>query len=319
MKTRAAFPEYIDSTMRSSFVSCHRKFYNEYILNRRGGDQGPSVHLVAGKAFASGIEAARMAYWREGQTPEQAIVAGIEALLGAYSEPERHEDHNKNLPRMMEALVAYFDNWGWAEDNFIPYQRPSGDPAVEFGFAIPLEGTIHPTTGAPIIYCGRCDMLAVHRDTGDIYAVDEKTTSQLGASWPQQWKHRGQLTGYVWAGRQCGIDVKGALVRGISILKTKFGFAESLQLRSQHYIDRWEQQIREDIKAMIHCWQTGNWGYNFSESCTAYNSVCMYSDSCTSSDPEAYVLANFNHHRWNPLKHQVEELDDNDIVIRVVE
>ena len=145
---------------------------------------------------------------------------------------------------MMEAFIAFFENYGWANDTVQPMVRPDGTPAIEFSFANPIEGTKHPVTGLPLIYCGRADWIGVHQETGLIYAVDEKTTSQLGSTWPQQWKHRGQLTGYVWAGRESGIDMAGALIRGISILKTKFGHAESLQLRSAHYIERWLEQLR---------------------------------------------------------------------------
>ena len=315
--TRPDFPEYIDSTMRSAFVSCPRKFFHEYMLNRRSG--GASVHLVAGKAFASGLEEARFSYFRDGNSSEQAILDGTKKMIEVYTDPERFSDHNKNLPRMLEALDAYFEQWGWDQDMFQPYRRASGEPAIEFSFSLPLEGTAHPVTGAPMIYCGRCDWLGVHQGTGDLYAVDEKTTISLWASWSEQWKHRGQLTGYVWAGQQYGLPVRGALVRGISILKTKFGHAESIQLRTDVYIERWLDQIKRDIQNMIRSWEAGEWDYNFSDSCNSFSSPCPYTDVCASSRPDDYLRGNFEHLRWNPLEHQVEELDDDNNIVRIVE
>jgi hypothetical protein len=314
---RPDFPTFIDSTMRMSFGSCPQKFHNEYFLNRRGG--GRSVHLVAGKAFASGIEVARKSFHDEGNSPTKALLDGHRQMLKDYTEPEAFEDHNKNLTRMIGALTEYFTHYGWDRDPIQPVKKSDGTGMIELGFALAIPGTSHPQTGEPIIYCGRYDMMGQHVETGDIYAVDEKTTGSLGATWNQQWRHRAQLTGYVWAGRQYGIDVKGALIRGISILKTKYGHAESLQLRPQHYIDRWLEQLRSDLKTMERMWESGYWDFNFGDSCNSYSSPCQYSDACMSRDPKQYVKDNMDHLRWNPLIHHVEELDDDDNVIRIVE
>lgn len=314
---RPGFPEYVDSTMRAAFVSCPRKFYNEYILNRRSG--GANVHLIAGKAFAAGLEQARNCFWNRQMDSASALIEGQRTIMMNYPEPSRFDETNKSLSKTLMALEAYFENWGWDRDHFQPWLRPNGQHAIEFSFSIPLEGVVHPITGAPIIYCGRADWIGQHQDTGALYAVDEKTTSQLGATWPQQWKHRAQLTGYVWAGRQYGIPLEGALVRGISFLKNGFGHAESLQLRSEYYIERWLEQLERDIVRMIQYWHVGYFDYNFSDSCTSYNSPCPFTDSCTSSDPEKYVKSNFEHLRWNPIEHQVEELNDSNEVVRVVE
>lgn len=311
------FPEYIDSTMRASFVSCPRKFFNEYILNRRS--LGNSIHLNAGKAFAAGCETARLAYWGQGLGPEESLFQGQKAIIATYRDADRFANETKSLENILGALDAYFSHWGWSGDHYQPYRRINGEPALEFSFGIPIEGTLHPVTGQSIIYCGRFDWIAVHQDTGDLYAVDEKTTSQLGATWPNQWKHRAQLTGYVWAGRQYGIDLRGALVRGISILKNGYGHAESLQLRSDLYIERWLNQLRHDIKRMIRCWEEGYFDYNFSDSCTAFFTPCAYTDVCMSGRPDEFIRANFEHYKWNPLEHRVEELDDNNQIVRIVE
>lgn len=311
------FPEYIDSTMRASFVSCPRKFHNEYLMNRR--TTGSNIHLNAGKAFASAIETVRKAYWGAGVSADDALIAGTRTLIETYQEPERFEDEKKSLERMIGALEAYFANWGWDNDHFQPWKRKDGSPAVEFSFSIPLPGTRHPQTGGEIMYCGRFDWIAQHQETGLLYAADEKTTSALGATWPQQWRHRAQLTGYVWAGRQFGIDLQGALVRGIAILKTKYTHAECLALRTEPYIEKWLAQLKHDINRMVQCWEEGYFDYNFSDSCNSYSSPCTFTDACGSAREADYLRYNFEHLRWNPVLHQVEELDDEDNVVRIVE
>ncbi len=316
---RPKFPEYVDSTMRASFVGCPRKFYSEYMLNRRVGDGQNSIHLIAGKAFATGVEETKQAFYRDNHTAEEALIIGTRALIGSYREPERFSDQVKSLDNMIGALDDYFQHYGWETDHFQPLRRPNGDPAIEFSFALPLPEVNHPVSGLPIIYCGRADWLGVHQDTGIIYAVDEKTTSRLGPTWGKQWRHRGQFTGYVYAGREAGIDVQGAVVRGISILKKSYGHAEVMQVYSRHYLDRWMEQLQADVRRMISLWDSGKWDFNFSDSCYAYMSPCSYSDACSSRDPDKYLMSNLDHLKWNPLKHQVERLDDDDNVIEIVE
>ena len=67
-------PIYIDSSMRSSFVSCERKFFYEYVLNRSPDER--SIHLHAGGAFAKGCEVVRNAYYKKKLDWDEAITEG---------------------------------------------------------------------------------------------------------------------------------------------------------------------------------------------------------------------------------------------------
>ena len=75
------FPEVIDSTMRNDFVSCGVKFMlaRVYGLATKGG----SVHLVAGGAFAKGIEVVRKCYYRDNR--EDALVLACPLAAEAES------------------------------------------------------------------------------------------------------------------------------------------------------------------------------------------------------------------------------------------
>lgn len=55
---RPMFPHAIDSTMLATFRSCPQKFFRQYIQHWKPKTE--SVHLIAGGAFAAGIEAARL-------------------------------------------------------------------------------------------------------------------------------------------------------------------------------------------------------------------------------------------------------------------
>jgi hypothetical protein len=199
---------------------------------------------------------------------------------------------------MCGALEFYFSNYPLGADGANPITLPSGARGIEFSFAEPLA-IAHPVTGDPILYTGRSDMIAER--AGGIYIYDEKTTSSLGASWGRQWEMRSQFTGYAWAAAKQGIVTNGAIIRGVSILKTKYDTLEVPTYRSQHEIDRWEQQTLRDITRMIAMWGEGYWDYSLDGACTDYGG-CAFVQICKAKDPDDWLPVNFDQRVWDPLQ-----------------
>lgn len=289
------FPHTIDSTILGTMRACAQKGFRQYLQHWKPIAQ--SVHLVAGGAFASGIEAARVAFYVQGQSPEDAEAAGLSALIKHYGDFECPADSAKSLERMCGALEFYFHNYPLGADGADPITLADGRRGIEFSFAEPL-GIAHPVTGDPILYTGRSDMIA-HR-AGGVYIYDEKTTSSLGASWGRQWEMRSQFTGYAWAAKQQGIKTAGSIVRGVSILKTKYDTLEVPTYRSDYEIDRWYEQVLRDVERMIQQWKSGVWDYNLDGACNDYGG-CPFTRICKSSDPEAMLPVYFAQKVWDPL------------------
>jgi hypothetical protein len=135
---------------------------------------------------------------------------------------------------------------------------------------------------------------------GGIFGEDDKTTSQLGASWPRQWDLRSQFTGYCWGAAQAGIPLQGFLVRGVSILKTKYDTMEALTYRPQWQIDRWYEQIHRDLERMVKCWEAGMWDYQLDNACNEYGG-CIFRQVCLSKDPEPWLEGGFERRVWDPV------------------
>ena len=76
------FPTTLDSTLMAAFKSCPQKANLEFIQHWKLRDQ--SVHLHAGAAYASGMEAARSAYYIDQHSAEDSVAIGLQALLTAY-------------------------------------------------------------------------------------------------------------------------------------------------------------------------------------------------------------------------------------------
>ena len=279
----------------SAFRSCPQKAMRQYLEHWK--PQSQSVHLVAGGAFASGIEAARNSFYVLGQSPEDAEAAGLRALITHYGDFDCPSDSAKSLERMCGALEFYFQAYPLGADGAEPITLPSGRRGIEFSFAEPLS-VCHPVTGNPILYTGRSDMIAER--AGGIYIYDEKTTTSLGPSWGRQWEMRSQFTGYTWAARRQGIKSDGCIVRGVSILKTKYDTLEIPTYRTDFELDRWEQQLERDVRRMISMWEEGYWDYSLDGGCTEYGG-CSFTRVCKSSDPQNWLPVMFEKRVWDPL------------------
>lgn len=304
------FPIAIDSTILGTFRSCPIKMYRSYMEHWK--PQTESVHLIAGGAFAQGIEEARRAYYEQNLSSEDSVAIGLEALIQRYGDFECPPDSAKSLERTAGALEFYFANYPLGADGANPITFGDGRRGIEFSFAQPLPIN-HPITGDPLLYTGRADMIAEF--AGGVYIFDEKTTSSLGASWSRQWEMRSQFTGYSWAAREAGIPVAGTIIRGVSILKTKFDTQQAITYRSDYEIDRWLDQTCRDVERMIQSWKTDIWDYNLDHACSEYGG-CGFTQVCKSPDPKAWLELYFTPRVWDPLARQERSVEEYEADLR---
>lgn len=292
---RPPFPTVLDSSIIATARSCGRKVELEHFLHWKPGNI--SVHLHAGASYASGMEAARKAFYVEGLDEETAISAGVQAVIKHYGNFECPPDSAKSLERTAGALEFYFSRYQLGQDQAVPITLPSGRRGIEFSFAEPID-VAHPETGDPIIYCGRMDMLCDYQSMK--LGEDDKTASQLGASWPRQFDLRSQFTGYVWGAERNNIRLDGFLVRGVSILKTKYDTLEAITYRPDWQIERWYGQLCRDVRRLIAQWTEGYFDYNLDNACVEYGG-CPFKNVCLMRDPTMLLEQQFQRRQWNPL------------------
>ena len=293
--SRPPFPQTLDSTFMAAFKSCPQKANLEFVQHWKLRDQ--SIHLHAGAAYASGMEAARTAYYINGLNAEDSVATGLQALLTAYGDFQCPPDSAKSAERMAGALEFYFSRYPLGSDPAIPMTLPGGKRGIEFSFLEPLD-IKHPVTGDPILYSGRMDMMVDFENMQ--LGEDDKTASQLGASWPRQWDLRSQFTGYVWGAGRAGIRLDGFLVRGVSILKTKYDTLQALTYRPAWQIDRWYAQLMRDAQRMIECWESGYWDWNLDHACAEYGG-CPFREVCQMPDPTPLLKQRFVRRVWDPV------------------
>jgi hypothetical protein len=288
------FPEILDSSMLASFKACPELFRKTYIENWKPKE--PSVHLHAGASFAKGIEVTRTEFYVNRRPAEDAVALGLQALLEAYGDFECPPESAKSAERMAGAFEFYWANYPLNQET-APIILPGGRHGIEFSFSEPLP-VLHPETGEPLIYCGRLDAILKYAD--GVFITDEKTTTQLGASWSRQWDLRAQFTGYAWACQRAGIRVDGAIVRGISILKTKYDTQQAISYRPEWQIERWYNELLMWITDIKQCYLHNTWRHNLDHACAEYGG-CAFRTACLSQDETPWLETGFEKRIWNPL------------------
>lgn len=293
------FPTYIDSSARKTAISCFKKAEYEYIRHLK--PKGPSIHLHFGACLAHGLEVYRKAFYTGAADAEGSLILATESIIklwGDVEPPDYGTAANKSLGRCLEAIISFFEEYPPDTDPVKPVMTPDG-PAVEWSFALPIPDVYHPTTGAPMLYVGRFDMLAEYG--GAVFVNDEKTSGQLGDGWAKNWKLASQLTGYTWAASQFGFNMQGVIIRGIGILKTMIKHQFIIENRPQWMIDRWLVQLQRDVRRLISAWEEGYFDYALDDACSSYGG-CPFLSLCTTKNPEPWIETDFDVRIWDPLE-----------------
>jgi hypothetical protein len=283
------FPEYFSASSLSDAQNCERLWAYHYL--RRLRPRVRSIHLIAGGAFAAGTEAYRRYWYSHVGDHEGALASAFQAAADAWGDYVPPFPTNKSFDRIVSAIDTYFTSWyPAATDPVQPYQFPAGQLGIECSFAVPLD-ILHPETGKPLLIAGRADMLGVFQN--QLFLVDEKTTTQLGASWGTKWDLRGQFSLYCWAvGEVFGQRPAGVIVRGISFLKDRCDTAEVIAYRPDWLLMQWLEKTRHLIQRLIDVWRTAYALPAFDDACTNYGG-CSFLSACTKQDPEPWLAQDF--------------------------
>lgn len=293
------FPEHFDNTTISGYRNCPKSAY--WRTHRLIVPADRSVHLIAGGAFAKGLEVTRKRYFDDGLKFDEALAHGCAAAIAAYGTYNPLPQHgNKSLDNILSALGYYFEVWE-IDRTIIPVKQPNGKHSIEFSFAVPIPGVTHPETGHPLLYTGRFDMFGKHETLKLTLGEDDKTTSQLGKTWMEQWGMANQISGYSWAAAEYGIPLAGFCLRGISLLKSGHGNAEVITYRPTWRLNEFLMDLIDTIRSMIADWRRGYWVRNSAVTCNAYGG-CGYRLLCESPNPEDWVDQYYEPNTFNPLK-----------------
>lgn len=301
------FPSIIDNSMCEDFRKCELRWFYKHC--RKLALLDDNVHLIAGGAYARGLEVTRKRYFDDQWPLQKALRAGIRAAIIAYGPFEPHGRlYSKNIWRVIDAIEHHFNRWP-IDSRLRPY-KPEGalKHAIEFSFSEPIPGVIHPETKEPLLYAGKCDFIGVDKANGLLGPVDDKTTSQLGDYWLNRWDLSSQMFGYIWAARRAGYkQANTAFIRGVSILKTKLGDADARTYGPDFQLKRWERNLTATVDRMIMAYLKFKVGHphpfqmSLGGACHEFGG-CGFKTLCEVENPEPWIPVHYTVNRWNPLE-----------------
>jgi hypothetical protein len=190
----------LDNSVRTTYNSCKKKFYYEYIMNLKP--------VVGSTSLRYGItwHAAMDKYYstiKEGQKAEipplnAAILEAKKTWDSESSKFEFIEDY-RTLQNLIYSLMEF-------SSFFTQDIYDLEILEVENNFEVPI-GYIE--NSEEVIYTGRIDLLV---KTGGIWVFDHKTTSQPLYLQKERLNRSAQFMGYVWASQETHERVDGAMI-----------------------------------------------------------------------------------------------------------
>lgn len=296
------FPAIVDNSMRKTLVKCQMAFHYQYEMGLVSPTE-TRVDLHAGKAYARGLEVMRRSFYVAGNTPKKAMDDGIAAVAKAYGEFSPDKTTTKTLQRMMGALAYVAAQFPIDKETILP---------VKLGteLAIEVQGLeelpiLHPDSGEPLQYSYRFDMLGLDADN-KAWVIDEKTTSQMGDKWVNQWVMDSQMTGYVWGAKKLlakfGLEypVVGAIINGVAIRKYDYEAVRLPVFRAEWEIERWYDQMLHDFMQARNAYIQQKHQMNLDHACAYYLNPCQFTPLCKSRNPDRLIDGSFIVRRWDP-------------------
>ena len=278
------FPDHLSPTQAATFRRCPRRWY----FRRMGLESlGPKPALVYGEAFhhAAGFAAT-------GRLPE---------ALAAFGKvwDESLADKKRSSGRAFAMIKDFSESHSGDRSLYKLVPPPTGVRVPErvSEWEVPFAVDV----GLPVPVVGRIDGVGRHRDTGELWAVEFKTTTQLGAQFLAQFSLDPQILTYALALASYSSEpVKGTIVDGVLVAGTK---VESLSLpiyvreHSLRDVAEWYKDIWEDIllcqeRDCFPKWVSG---------CAPYASfgqngfVCEYQPLCLAGPAWEEMLGLFSH------------------------
>lgn len=237
----------------------------------------------------------------------------------AWQPPEG--DH-RNYGTLISLIDLYLETYPIEE--FTVLTLPSGKPAVELPFAVPLgELDVHDilmvrqADGSvselfieklPIIWTGRIDLIYISQ--GRIYIMDHKTTSMLGPAYFKEFELSHQVYGYDWAaGQLLQKSIYGFAINAMAVRKpTRTGKGLELVRNTisleQHLREEWVDDTLHLCSDFIEHARRGYFP-KATKWCVGKYGECPYRPVCSLRPDQREMLLSsglYKNVEWSPLK-----------------
>lgn len=349
---------FVDNSMLEAFTTCPRALQYSRLNKRVSSADKPSLNF--GSAIHTALEF-RYRVAKDNPTSVALDSLQAEVLAKYFEENPAPLDDWRNLNWAVETIKRYNQKYGNEEFSLLKYDEPrkcdkcdgtggqfkepnqvvscpwcSGagktEVMVELSFALELF-TYHRSWPSPdktnilpemikVIYTGKID-LPISLD-GQLWILDHKTTSMLGAGFFDSLKKSAQQRGYVWAFEQLtGKTLAGFIVNAVRTKEPPIYVKEEGMTGKKKSVDWWAESLQRErfytrpedliewksntialIKEFFYHYQQGLFPMKTAWCCGKYGR-CQYFDVCdlAEKDRGLYLESGmFQDNDWSPLK-----------------
>ena len=276
-----------DNSTISCFQTCRRKYHFQYVMHLRPKVKG--TPLIFGSAIHDALD-----HYYKGEDRAISAVEAVELFKKDYSTPEG--DSLRTVENGVKMLVWYFTKY--KHEPFTVHGKP------EEGFVFPI---------GDILYGGRLD-LPVRWD-GQLWIMEHKTTTRLGAGYFDQFELDKQITGYIvaleeYSGEKCAGAIINVLepwkeVKRVTA-KTKQPedhFLRKPLTRSQELKDRFKYNVQAIVRDIKWCQDNDEFQEaEKKEACYYYNRNCPFLQLCQYGVNDRVIARDYVVEEWKPFE-----------------
>lgn len=307
-----------DSVSVTSGLACWRRYQYQIILGLTPNSPSYAIALVFGILFHKGLEFYHKAK-AEGKDHDAATHDAVSRLLAlpataslpidedidelaAGHDPDEDDGitlrNSKIRTRyyLFRALVWYLEHY--ANDPVETIILPSGAPAVELSFRLPLDISI---AGTPLLLCGHIDRGVIYN--GQNFAGDYKTTKSLTKQFFGMFDLSHQMTGYTVAGSAIfATSAHGCMIDGVALQVGQVKLLRNFTRRTKGQIEEYLQTLKWVTSQAVRHYEENDYPMNTS-SCY----FCDFKEICKQPPEyrERFIRQHFTSRPgWNPLENR---------------
>jgi hypothetical protein len=282
-----------DSTAIDAVKQCGRK---HLFVTQGWRSKGESVHLRFGSEYHRALRDYEILK-AEGFDHDDAMADVVRSLL--YRIHDWNPTHKqKNRETLVRSVIWYLEQF--KDDPAKTWIMSDGKPAVEVTFSFELD--FGPSPNQPYVLCGKLDKIVIFN--GDLFVMDHKTTSALGASFASRFNPDNQVTLYTYAGKKVFMaPIKGVIINGCQPLVGGTNFERHIIYRTEEQIQEW--LIDLDYWLTQAAWWAEKDYYPHNDTSCHKFSGCEYRDVCAKSPQvrDRFLKADYEQEEpWNPLR-----------------
>jgi len=220
----------------------------------------------------------------------EGLDAGFEAFKSVWD--ESLADKKRNLACAKRSLQHFDFTHKGGRSLYKLVDPPKGDIGMEDDTS-PYEVPFAIDIGLPIPLVGRIDGLVQHRDTGELWGLEFKTTSRLTSNFGAAFEMNTQLLSYALVlSMLVDQPIVGMMVEGMLVSPTKVDGMTHLEYIQQHHLNdilKWLQITGQSLLACEESMTEDDPGAAFPKDftgCTAYTNFyiptfrCDYTNLC---------------------------------------